>query len=293
MPQPSRGAAVAMLLSLAVHGLFALVVFFIPGPAPRTSVDACVVNVAPALSLSLAELSTPPATAATPAREEPEFSVVVTEPSSTPVVTTEVRAPTVTAKPAASGPGNAGGNGPAGGSGTATGGRPSLLDAPQPARRVVYVIDRSLSMGPSRALNRARHELLNALARLPAGATFQVILYNRRAELLRIDGRSGFLPADATTRAAVALALESTTAEGSTDHLLALRQGLVLRPDVLFLVTDAAELTDRDVQEVTRVNAARTAIHVIELSRHRGDADGPVRSLALHTGGSYRRESPE
>jgi hypothetical protein len=283
-----------MLLSLAVHGLFALVVFFIPGPAPRTSVDACVVDVGPALSLSLAEFSTapaPPAAAAAPGGKESEFKVVVTEPSSAPVVTTDFQAPIVTARPAASGPGNASGNDPAGGSGTAAGGR--LLDAPRPARRVVYVIDRSLSMGPSRALKRARQELLNALARLPAGATFQVILYNRRAEVLRIDGRSGFLPADAATRAAVALALESTTAEGSTDHLLALRQGLVLRPDVLFLVTDAAELTDRDVQEVIRVNAARTAIHVIELSRHRGDADGPVRSLALHTGGSYRRESPE
>lgn len=148
-------------------------------------------------------------------------------------------------------------------------------------------------MGPSRALNRARQELLNALARLPAGATFQVILYNLQAETLRIDGNSGYLPADESTRAAVARALERTAAAGSTNHVNALRQGLFLRPDVLFLVTDADELTDREVQDVARFNTSRTAIHVIELTRRRADADGPLHRLATLTGGSYRSVTPE
>ena len=293
MPHLSRGACLAMLLSLVVHGLLALFLFFIPGPVRRVAFDACFVDDRPGVSLSLADLSARPSPpAAGPSEEEQEYKVVDAGPSASPAAPIEVPAPVIVGRPNGAASTGTGGT-DADGTGPPSGTRPSLLDAPRQARRVVYVLDRSLSMGPSRALSRARLELLDALARLPAGATFQVILYNLRAEPLRIGGRSGYLPADEPTRAAVAEVLERTAATGSTNHVNALRQGLFLRPDVLFLVTDADELSERDVQEVIRVNSARTAIHVIELSRRRADSGGPLSRLATLTGGSFRRVAPE
>jgi hypothetical protein len=286
-----------MLLSLVVHGLLALILVFIPGPARRVAFDACFVETGPGVSLSLAEPSDRPAPTATTGsageeQDDKDYKVVDAGPPSPPAGTIAAQAPVIIGRPKGAGSTGTGDTG-AGGTGTPTGGRPSLLEAPPQARRVVYVLDRSLSMGPSRALSRARQELLSALARLPAGASFQVVLYNLRAEPLRIDARSGYLPADESTRAAVAAALERTAATGSTNHVNALRQGLFLHPDVLFLVTDADELSERDVQEVVRINAARTAIHVIELSRRRPDAGGPLCRLAALTGGSFRRVAPD
>jgi hypothetical protein len=277
-----------MLLSLVLHALFVLILFFVPGPVRRVTFDACFVDDRTGVSLSLAEAFDRPApqTAAGSAGEEEEYKVVDAGPSTPPAGPIDDQAPVIVGRPNGAGGSDAG-------SGTPAGGRPSLLDAPRQARRVVYVLDRSLSMGPSRALGRARRELLSALARLPAGASFQVVLYNLRAEPLRIDGQSGYLPADEPTRAAVARALERTAATGSTNHVNALRQGLYLHPDVLFLVTDADELSERDVQEVVRINSARTAIHVIELSRRRADAGGPLCRLAALTGGSFRRVAPD
>jgi hypothetical protein len=168
----------------------------------------------------------------------------------------------------------------------------ALLATAPTVRTVVYVLDRSLSMGPSGALWRAQQELLASLAQLPAGAHFQVILYNRQAEPLFIDGHAGFLPADQRTRDAVARELDRFPAAGNTDHVHALRKALLLRPDVLFLVTDANDLTDKEVLEITRLNISRTAIHTVQLTRNRAGADDPLRRLANYNGGTFRCVDP-
>jgi Lon protease-like protein len=147
-------------------------------------------------------------------------------------------------------------------------------------------------MGPEGALGRARQELLASLARLPAGVSFQVILYNRQCEPLRIGGRSGFLPADQPTREALARELDRIAAAGNTDHFRALQTGLRLGADVLYLVTDSDDLSDHDVQALTRQNGGRTAIHAIELNRRRADADGPLQRLATQNGGTFRQVPP-
>ncbi len=295
MAHPSRGAGLALLLSLAAHGLLALVLSCVAGPAPAPP-DTFVEDPLHDLSLSMADppAARDPAPPASGQEEqhprEADFPVVLGEaPAAPPVTDVAPPAPVVVGLPVGRRHRGATGDGPDGEPAAA---RPALLQAPPAARSVVYVLDRSLSMGLNGALARARRETLAGLARLPEGACFQVILYNRQAEPLRVGGRSGLLPADGPTREAVARELDRVAAAGNTDHARALRQGLLLRPDVLFLVTDADDLSDRDVLEVTRLNAGRTAIHAVELTRGRDDADGPLRRLAALNGGTCRRVPP-
>jgi hypothetical protein len=157
---------------------------------------------------------------------------------------------------------------------------------------VVYVIDRSLSMGLNQAWARAREELLVGLERLRPATRFQVIPYNRQAEPLWINGRRDLLPADVATRALVRDALLALQPAGGTDHVRALQRGLALRPDLLYFVTDADEFSQEEVNGITRFNRGGTAIHVLSLSPP-GDnrPASPLRELARLNRGTYRQIS--
>jgi hypothetical protein len=190
---------------------------------------------------------------------------------------------------AAARPGMQGSGGVAGGS------APGLLAVPPAARRVVYLVDRSISMGPSGALATARKEVAASLRSLPAGALFQVVPYNRLGEPLEMAGGRGLVPAEpATVEQAIRL-LDDVQPEGATDHARGLRCGLQLRPDAIFLVTDAADLSAGDVPVLVRLlGHSGATLHVIELARGGpGRSEGPLAMLARGSGGSYRRVWPE
>lgn len=143
-----------------------------------------------------------------------------------------------------------------------------FFQVPVGGKSVVYVIDRSLSMGPwGGNLAAVRAELLASLEALPPSATFQVVFYNTVARPLRIGGSEGLLPADPETLRTATAALRSVSPEGNTDHAGALRCGLRLRPDVLFLVTDADDLSPEQVRALTSFNGGRTVIHTICVAR--------------------------
>jgi hypothetical protein len=167
-----------------------------------------------------------------------------------------------------------------------------LLKAPPRVQTVVYLLDRSLSMGVHGALNRARREILTSVASLPRGARFQVIVYNREPQSLQVNAQSGYLAADETTRQQLAVELDKIAAAGTTDHGRALRVALQLRPDVIFLVTDADDLSDVEVRNVTRLNNGQACINTVELSRNRRSADGPLQRLASSNGGAFQHASP-
>ena len=168
--------------------------------------------------------------------------------------------------------------------GTGGGGPASFFRTPIQGNSVVYVIDRSLSMGPSGALAAARTELLASLGALPASAQFQVVFYNSAARPLHIGDSESLLPTDpATLRAAAAIA-RSTCAEGNTDHVQALRCGLGLRPDILFFVTDADDLSPEQVRVVTAFNHGRTVIHTVCVAR-RAQGTAALEALARANGG--------
>lgn len=175
-----------------------------------------------------------------------------------------------------------GGGGPAkAASGEKPAGPRPALDSGR-ARRVAYVIDRSISMGTSDALARARREVAASLRALPPDARFRAFAYNRHLAPLSPD----WLAADDAGLARAEGWLAGLTASGPTDHAAALRAALLAKPDVLFWVTDAGDLADRDVDALVRL-AAGTAVHVVELAGGR-DA-GPAARLAAATGGVARR----
>src|SRR5262245_9429299 len=88
----------------------------------------------------------------------------------------------------------------------------SLFSAPASARRIVFVIDRSVSMGLGGGLQRARDELRAALRALPPDVRFQVIAYNQAAVPLL----PALLPADPDTVERALRQLDTLHAEGRT-----------------------------------------------------------------------------
>jgi hypothetical protein len=163
-----------------------------------------------------------------------------------------------------------------------------LFPLPATAASVVYVLDRSLTMGIDRKLDFARRELIDSLRRLPPSVRFQVIDYNDSVETLIVDGQRGLLPAEPAIVERAVSFLSALAAAGATNHFAALRRGLELRPDVLFFLTDADDLKPEVISVITRRNQ-HSVIHTIELTRLRSlRPDGPLAQLARDNHGTYR-----
>lgn len=184
----------------------------------------------------------------------------------------------------------------AGGAGAenSSGIRRAIFETTAPARRIVYVVDRSSSMGLNAALEKVKQGLVQSLARLPADAQFQVVLYNRRAEALAFVAAKGLVTATEFNKQQAAMQLQSVNPEGSTDHLAALRLALSFEPDVIYFLTDADDLTPAQVRTVTQLNRGRAAIHTIELTTaNLNRLDMPLQVLARSNRGTYRVVSGE
>jgi hypothetical protein len=285
--QTLRGAAVPLLLSLMVHGLLLLALWCFPvqqrGPtlsieSTRISLDTCLLDLG--VSAKLSEHKAPADHAST------DLNPQLLDTPVAPMETSPSQGPMVLSIPAPRRPAARASSSPGGGSLTeATG---SLFPLPPAAASVVYVLDRSVSMGMDHKLDLACRELLAGLRRLPPSTRFQVIAYNTYAEPLVIIGRTDLLPAEPAIIEQVALALDKLTATGDTDHVKALRRGLMLHPDVLYFVTDADDLTPEQVAFLTRCNQG-SSVHAIEFSRRRNARpDSPLAQLAHGNGGSYR-----
>src|SRR4051794_36796617 len=132
--------------------------------------------------------------------------------------------------------------------------------------RFVYVFDRSSSMegGPLLA---AKRELIASLQSLQGNHQFQIIFYNEQPHLMPdFRGRaSAMVFANEPGKRLAANFVGGVSAHGSTDHLRALRTALEMRPDVIFLLTDASEpqLSAAELIAIRRLNQ-RTTISAIE-----------------------------
>jgi hypothetical protein len=165
----------------------------------------------------------------------------------------------------------------------------SLFDEAARSQSVVYVIDRSGSMGLYGGFNLAKRELLASLQSLPPDTRFQVIFYDRHAEPLCVGGQVGLLPASDVVKSQVADLVSKMRPGGSTHHLQALQKALFLRPETILFVTDADDLSVEDVRLVTQANQGRSSIHSIELTRGKNaPVNGPLAQLARDNRGSYR-----
>lgn len=154
----------------------------------------------------------------------------------------------------------------------------------------VYVFDRSLSMqGPPLAA--AKRELLQSLSRLKPVQQFQIIFYNERPRVMRLDGAQGgsLLFADDSGQQAAASFVASITADGGTDHLGALKLALRMRPDVVFFLTDADDpaLSKAELAELQRANNG-TIIHAVEFKPGPDQGKGQfLHTLAAQHGGQH------
>jgi hypothetical protein len=175
------------------------------------------------------------------------------------------------------------------GSGTALGGpATSFFQIATEARSVVYVIDRSASMGLNRSLDIARKELLASLNRLPATARFQVIAYNRAAEPLPL-GDGGLVVATAENKERAASFIQTLDAEGDTAHVQALKRALALRADVIYFLTDADGFKVDQVRPITSLNHGRSVIHAVHLAAAESAAHNyPLELLAFENHGIYK-----
>ncbi len=276
-----RSAGVALLLSLALHGLLLLILWCWPArmrsptltiQSTRIILDTCVLD--------------SPSSTLLPARElpaellGPKVDTTLAPRLEAPPPTVANRPRPLPGKPLASD-----GNGSDHPAADAAGSPLFLL--PATAGSVVYVIDRSVSMGLDRKLDFARRELIASLRRLPRSVRFQVIAYNDSAETLFLDGRGDLLPSEPAIVEKAVASLRGLEAAGPSRHFAALCRGLDLHPDVLYFLTDADNLTPEVVSAVTQRNRG-SVIHTIELTHRRASqAHGPLAQLAHDNRGTY------
>ena len=158
--------------------------------------------------------------------------------------------------------------------------------------RVVYVLDRSGSMDdpgglPMRA---AKKELLRSIDGLEDMQQCYVIFYNQEPRLLNPIGIPGRLVfANEANKRSIGRMVERLSPEGATDHMLALRKALALRPDVVFLLTDGDandDLTDSDLAKITRLNGGRAAMYVVQFGPEQ--AGNRLVSLAEQNRGKHK-----
>lgn len=155
------------------------------------------------------------------------------------------------------------------------------------AKKVVFVLDASSSMGQSDAWNAARREVAASLASMAPETRCKCIVYAGQPRLL-LPARTDWLDPTAD-RGAVVAALEQLAPEGRTEHGPALRMALALQPDAIYFLTDADDLTQEHVRLVLLLNREQIPIYAVELTqRHRGQAGMPMQVLARRWNGEYR-----
>jgi hypothetical protein len=180
------------------------------------------------------------------------------------------------------------GRGSGGGAGRGIGPGTQFFGARDHAHSFAYVIDCSGSMATRSALDVAKREMLASVSQLPPDAQFAVVFYNLQARLLAdLRGQKGLMAATAANKARVGAQLAAISPLGGTDHMLALREALKLKPEVIFFLTDADLMSNGDVNEIlaevgsTRIQAVEFGCG-IELGQRT-----PLARLATTTGGTY------
>lgn len=195
------------------------------------------------------------------------------------------------------GTGNAGvgaGNGDGAGRGGAGGGRrgTSFFEIPAQGSRFVYVIDHSGSMATYNQLPAAKAELWASLQSLDAAQQFHVIFYDDNLREFRLSsGKPSLVWANEINKGLARQFLAEVQPDGGTNHLLALEAAIRLRPDHIFLLTDADEpqMTEAQRRKIKQSNGGRSQIHCVEFGKG-GDLGAPtfLKQLAKDNGGTYR-----
>jgi hypothetical protein len=281
-----RGFLLAVTISAAAHALIALLLGTLTtlggnpvADTPLAEILVLVVSDEPIQSVSVAEPVQTTTNVSGSNTGESETVQVRPAPVDTDPGVPETNLPRVTyAGPPAS-PGDASESGP------------TFLGVQIPAKSVVFVIDRSVSMGLTDGLRRVKQELTEKLDRLPAAARFQVIFYDTQVECLTASDRDGLLANTEENRRLVRALTDSIRARSGTDHLKALLRALALRPEAVLFITDADDLGRQQVRSITDANAGKTTIHALQWGLTAAENES-LKDLARLNRGSYRHFGP-
>lgn len=191
------------------------------------------------------------------------------------------------------GPSTGGGGGQGGGSGGGTGrglgAGTEFFGARERAESFAYVIDCSASMTNRNSISIAKRELLASLRRLPPDARFGVVFYNEQPTTF-LDGNAQprLMPATSQNKARFQDRLSSIQPDGGTDHDDALMAGFALKPEVIFFLTDADQMSEREARNLADA-AGPIRVQAVEFGvGPDAGSSVPLRDLATATGGSYR-----
>ena len=156
------------------------------------------------------------------------------------------------------------------------------------ADSVVYVIDCSGSMATRNSLEVAKRELLVSLGPLPPESQFAVILFNLNTRVLSdARGHQGLMAATELNKTWVRSQLVEVVPHGGTDHMTALRGALVLKPQVIFFLTDADFMSDDEVKDI-QTKMTSTRVQVVQFGQGTDPRQqSPLRRLAATSGGSF------
>lgn len=191
------------------------------------------------------------------------------------------------------GPSTGGGGGQGGGSGTGTGrglgAGTEFFGARERAESFVYVIDCSASMTNRNSITIAKRELLASLRRLPPDARFGVVFYNEKpTTFLDPDGLPRLMFATAENKARFEARLDAIKPDGGTIHDEALLAAFALKPEVVFFLTDADLMNEREAKGLAQT-AGPIRIQAVEFGIGPDPGSSvPLRDLATDTGGAYR-----
>jgi hypothetical protein len=168
------------------------------------------------------------------------------------------------------------------------GGVRPLHGRPKAGTIVVYVLDRSASMGPDGLLIRAASAVRASLAELGPDTRFQIVAYNSGATPLAPQ------PLAATTEAKERADrwLATLTAEGGSNHRAGFREAMSARPDQLFLLTDADDLEESDVRAIAALIRTPVRLSAAVLAGHRPAAVTPLERLVGKFNGSVLYVGP-
>jgi hypothetical protein len=160
------------------------------------------------------------------------------------------------------------------------------LHGKKSGRTIVYVLDRSSSMGPDRQLQRAIAVVKSSLEELGPDTRFQIVAYNRQPTSMA----SQPVPPTTAARDRAESWLAALVAEGSSNHKGAFQEALSMRPDEVYLLTDADDLEESDLRGVALRTPVRISAAVF--GGNRPAVGTPLERLAARTGGSVRYVGP-
>ena len=151
--------------------------------------------------------------------------------------------------------------------------------------RFVFIVDSSGSMQGER-FNAACQELMTSITDLDEHQSFYVIFFNATEypqAYPQVDNEMS--PAGLASTERLAAWMRGVVPNGWTNPDGAIRRGLDLKPDAIFLLTDG-EFNQGGALAVIRRHKFRTAIHTVAFASPEGAP--MLREIAARTGGTFR-----